>query len=534
MSRLRSLSLAALVVTAVACGAGTPTGAHDGGGGTSPGGGGSGGNVAGDAGSLSGGTGGSRPIDGGGGDGGFLDPAYTCPTTTPAPAPPVTQGTPPGLAAGSAIGDSDTDLLASVAVLPDGGAAVVVTTGNQADEECTLYRVSADGTPTALVSWPHETTRAALVAAEAGGKLAVAGVATAAFTAGGADMGAPDDSSDGFVFLLDVDADGTVGATATFPFTGDLELSALAATPDDKLVLAGALTDHLDVAGHAVAPPAFDVGPLRAAFVVRLDAHRALDWQRVLHATGKLNDPPAYDGAGGTDGFGQSSATDVAVAPDGGVVVSAVFTGGIDLDDIRLPNDDYSDGLVVKFDDAGNLVWTQQIYGLIGAYLVNTTPPASGGVSGNIPPDGTVRDLSLDIDTGGRVAVTGALVGHAKLGDIGLDGGMRGHFTTVIDAGGVVTSAVPDGGVAVTFDASGNVVLWDGSSLFALGADGSSPWTLMPGGQILAGKPSRVRAGSQGLWLAGSFLAAVDLGAGALEAGGCADAFVARYTAPLQ
>ncbi len=477
----------------------------------------------------SGGTAGSGADAGTGavGSGGDTqrDPTYTClipPAMLPAP---MIEGMSPALAASMAVGGETTDLLTSAVALNDGGSALLVTTG-MSDEACTLYRISADDVPTALLNFPHEPGRAALVAEQAG-KLVVAGVATRAFTADDVDV-ATTDGADGFIYLLDVDEHGNVSSSQTFPFTGALSLTALVGNAEGDLVLAGALDGRLDIGDQSIEPPTFEAGPLRATFVARLGARRTLSWQRVFHATGKHNDPPALDGAGGTDGFGQSTATDLAWTPDDGVVVSSVFSGGIDLDDLRFPNDDYTDGLVVELDRRGTTRWGEHIHGLIGAYVAGSPPSSSGGTGANIPSDGTLRDLRVDVDANGRVAATAAFRGYVDSDGVELDGGTSGHLSVVLDGDGAVINALPDGGDDVSFDANGDVVLWNGSSLFALALDGSSPWTLAPVGQLLAGKPSRLRRGPNGLWLAGSFLGAIDFGGGLIASNGCADAFAAR------
>jgi hypothetical protein len=80
------------------------------------------------------------------------------------------------------------------------------------------------------------------------------------------------------------------------------------------------------------------------------------------------------------------------------------------------------------------------------------------------------------------------------------------------------------------FGATGDIAVWDGSSLFEPALNGATSWSLVPGGQLLGTQAARVQNGSQGLWVTGSFIAGVDLGGGPLASSGCADAFAARFT----
>jgi len=551
MLRSRSLALGALLVCAVACGDGGGSGTA-GSAGTS--GSGATGGLASDAGGtgavdfFTGGTGAVGPGDGGtggvgggtGGDSTSVLPAYTCPSEGGAPPSPITSGQAPTLAVATAVGGDATDLLASSVALADGSAALLViasspgrtlNTAATSEESCVLYRVSVEGNVTRVATWPHELGAAALVAGDAAGNLVVAGVAHAAFAVGGLPVDSNGDG-DGFVYLLDMSTSGDVSAGPSFPFTGDLSLGSLLEAPDGSLAFAGSLTGRLDVGAEAIEPPAFDSGPLQAAFVARLGARRTLAWQRVFHATGMHNDPQALDGTGGTDGFGHSSVTDLALTPDDALVVGTVFEGGIDLDDLRFPNDGYTDGLVLKLDQDGSSVWAQHLYGILGAKYVQVIgPEGSGGVSGNAPRDGEVSDLRVDVDADGRVAVTASLVGHALVSGVDLDGSTSGHLTALFAADGALLGALPDGGTDVTFEAGGDIAAWNGSSLFQPALSGSTSWSLAPGGQLLGTKASRLENGPQGLWVTGSFLGSVDLGAGPLASSGCADAFAARFTA---
>jgi hypothetical protein len=523
-SRSRSTVLALALLGAVACSGSSdsPTPNDDGGGGSS-------GSGTGGSGAISG-AGGSGAISGTSGTSGTSpdDGNYSCPEP-PYPTPPVAtvQGAVPGLAFSVPLGGESSDILESVVALPDGGAFVVVAAGPRETATPELWRVGADGVVAKILAWSDHSEGTAVVGTDDAGNAVIASTATLPFEIDGESIGSTVDASTGFVYVLVVDAEGSLVSQHTFPYVGAVRLNALSLNAEGDLVLAGSLTQSLSFGNDVVSAPEFAevAEPLRASFVVRLNPDFELTWQRVFHATGMHNEPPALDGTGGTDGFGQSSMTDVAWGPDDSVVVTSLFQGGIDLDDERFPNDGVSDGLVVKLDARGRTAWSHHVYGLIGENLPN--PDGSGG-SGGFVPQGVVHELSVDVAEDGRVAVTGRLDSRAKIGPLLLDAGASGAVTAFFDIDGAMTNAVPDGGTELALDASGALTVWDGASLFALDQEGESAWTLGPGG-TLAVVPVRVARTPTGLLVAGSFLGRLDLGPEPIESAGCADVFIARF-----
>lgn len=542
MARIRSLALALTLVSAVACSDAAEDPARGGGGTGGSGTGGSGTGGTGAVGPTAGGTGAVGPGAGGtgadayggtsgsgtGGSSFYGDTFYECPDKPyAAPSAMVLTGDPPAIVARAALGDEATELLLSAVALPDGGAAAIAARGTQEESEFVLLGVGGDGSATELLSWTRVADQRAFVAADSDGNVTVAGVAIEPLEFDGEMLGTELGSeADGFVYVVDIDASGAVTERHAFPFEGGVALQAIRANADGELALAGSLTTRLEIGDAVVETPEFEVEPLNSSFVLRLDAERELVWQRVFHATGKHNDPPSLDGTGGTDGFGQSGAVDVAWGSDGSVVASAMFMGGIDLDDVRYPNDGSQDVLVVKLDADGETAWSKHVYGVLATHLPN--PDGAGGIGGTIP-ESRLGVFHVAVAPNGRVALTGSLSSRAVIDGTVVDAGQGGALTVVLTGDGEIESAVPDGGNDLVFGPDGKLTVWDGNSIFGLEADGSSAWARSFAPASLTGPESRLLPGPEGPLVVGSFVGKLDLGGETLESSGCADVFVTRF-----
>jgi hypothetical protein len=516
MTRFRLHALALLVFPSPACGGNTET-RSDGGGGT---------------GAVSrGGTGGSG-ADGCGADGGSYqcDWVYSCPAS-PYPEPPaaVIGGDFPPMSSEHRMGRDEVDVLGSVAPLPDGGFATILLRGMYPAMSFSLTRTGADGSVFPLFSWPGTREHNALVRADAQGNLVVAGVATSALTIGDASFvrETSEDVYGGFIYLVTIDPQGALVASKTFAFRGELSLEAASVSPSGEIALAGQVTGELAADTETIASPVSDAGELRSGFALRLDPEGALVSSRLFHATLTHNDPPPLDGSGGTDGFGRSSITDVAFWPDGALVVTGIFSGGIVVGDERLPNDGDDDGLIVTLDEAGEPLWTRHVHGRIGETIPNTG--GSGGVAGTIPP-GVVGALRVGLGDDGKMTVTGPLAARAMLENEALDTGTRGFFSAVLDRDGAVLAANSDGGSKVVRLGSTGSAFWDGGSLVLMDDLGTELSSLTPGGQLLSTYGELVRGDN--LLFSASFLGRIDLGSVTLDSAGCADTFVAAFGLP--
>ncbi len=480
---------------------------------------------AGGAGSSGGsGNGGGAGGEGGaGGDAGGTprDPELDClakPYAMPPPAE--VMGSAPALAWSSALGNDLPDGVDDVATAPGGDVLVALWRRSGDSSETIVQRMKPDGS----IVWSHSlpTRRAArsVLASDANGNAYVAGLASAPFELGGANIAPPMASGDGFVYVVKLEANGGLAWFKAFAFTSSLELRAVTASSSGAIALAGSLTGSLDLGSDKLAVPSFMLDTLPAAFVLRLDAAATLVSSRLLPTTGVHNQPLALPGAGGTNGLGRSVATDVAFCPDGGIVMAASFQGAIDLGVTVLPNDDLPDAVVLKIDASGTPEWSRHIHSLMGEII----PGNAGGQAGFIP-EGSVSPAALAVSSEGRVAVTGQLRNRAYLEDRLLSARGEGFFTAVFEADGAIASAVAEGGTDVVFD-GGATIVWDGWRLSRTGR-GSTAWRRTLGGTFLYTRTGRLLATSEGLLFSGTFFGRADLGGAMLDSAGCADGFVA-------
>jgi hypothetical protein len=430
----------------------------------------------------------------------------------------------PSLAWAAAPGSDVPEVLDGVAALPNGDLALAIWKQAPTGSTIAVSRLKPDGT----IGWSHEWASPmgarALVDTNSAGTTFVASFATGPFDVGGVTIGSGTTGT--FAYLVQLDEAGVVTSHAAFPYSGTIELNSLRIRADGELALAGSLTNSVDFGGGPTAVPSFMQDVLRAAFVARFAASGAHLWTRLYPTTGVHNDPMALPGNGGTNGLGQSSAADVAWTPDDGLVVAASFQGAIDIGSTQLPNDDLDDALVLKLDSAGATVWHRHATSLLGENI----PGNTGGSAGFIP-SGKINSSAVAVASQGRVTVTGTLSNRARL-DNGalLDAQGEGYFSIVVESDGSIVSALADGGVDVVHDAAGNTRYWDGAALFGLAPNGSTAFSLTPGGKLLLTRRGRLIRTADGVVLAGTFFERLDVGGSELESAGCADPFVAVFS----
>ncbi len=473
--------------------------------------------------------------DGCGGDAGGwqCDPVYACPTS-PYTEPPaaVVVGDFPSMSSHHLMGRGEIDLLSSMTPLPSGGFATILLRGTYDAMGFELTRTLADGSVVPLYAWPGTREHNALVRADAQGNLVVAGVAYNTFSIGDASFvrETSEDVTGGFIYLLKIDEQGSIGLSKTFAFIGSVRLEAAGVSPTGEIALAGKVGGELSADSETLESPVYDGGTLESAFALRLDSDGALVHTSLFHATLTHNDPPPLDGAGGSDGYGRSSITDVAFWPDGALVVTSVFNGTIVVGDERLPNDGDADGLIVTLDPTGEPLWTRHVHGRHGEVIVNTG--GSGGISGSIPAGVVGGALSVGVGDDGKVTVTGALQSRAVLENTELDPGPYGFFTAIFDRDGTLVGANSDGGSKVVRLGSQGSVFWDNASLVQMDDQGTVLSSFAPGGQLVGGVPTELARGDSLLFSA-SFVGRIDLGSVELDSAGCADTFVAAFGLPV-
>lgn len=478
-----------------------------------------------------GGTGGFGADSCGGDAGGWqCDRAYACPASPYVePSAAVVVGNFPSMLSAHRMGRDETDWFASMAPLPDGGYATILLRGTYDAMSFALTRNGADQTVVPLFSWPGTRENNAFVRADAQGNLVVAGVASSAFTIGDTsiDYVPSEVTTGGFIYLVRIDQENTINWSKTFEYQGHVRLEAAGVSPAGEIALAGQVSGELTLDSGTLASPVYSDTALQSAFTLRLDPDGALVSSSLFHATGTHNDPPPLDGAGGTEGYGQSSITDVAFWPDGALVVTAAFRGGIVVGDERLPNDGVQDALIVTLDEASEPVWIRHVHGRMGEIIPNTG--GSGGISGSIP-DGVVGALGVGVGDDGKVTVTGPLSGRAVLENTNVENGDFGDFTAVFDRDGALVGANSGGGTKVVRLGSQGSVIWDYGNLVHVDDQGTVLSSLAFGGEFLS-VPAELARGDN-LLFATSFVGRLDLGSEKLDSAGCADTFVASFGLP--
>lgn len=476
---------------------------------------------------ASGGSGaGGVGAGGGGGVGATQDPNYCPPKPYATPPAAKTSGATVEVSFAERVGSSSPDGVRSAAALPGGAVVALSWRKAQQGQRAVLERIAADGSVSFSRDWPDVSVPGPLVAADAAGNVFVAGTAEQPFDFGGAPVApAADGGATPFVYLLTVDAAGSLARAVVFPHTGMLWLEALDVSPTGAVALAGALWKSADFAeAGTLAVPPYMEGQLPAGFVVSVEPGGAVLYARAFPSSGEHGDPAPLSGQGGTNGFGQSHVTDVTWTAQGTLVATLGFQGALDLGGVLLPNDDDADAALIELDAAGKTQWSKHLHGLIGEVLPATG--GTGGVGGQIAP-GVVRGPRVAVSAQGTIAWSGKLTSRARLEGTTLDGGGWGHFTAWLGADGAVSSAIADGGSDVAFDASGKTVVWDGSRLKQLDPSGPA-WTFEPGGDLLGMAPQTLFQSGTGVMLAGSFFGKLDLGGTVLESAGCADGFLVR------
>jgi hypothetical protein len=239
--------------------------------------------------------------------------------------------------------------------------------------------------------------------------------------------------------------------------TLDAYAAAVAVDAGDGVVLVGDYAGDLAFDAVVVQPTA-NAGDVNA-FAASIDAGGAVRW------------------AFGTGGVAEQHAADVAVAPDGSIVMVGWFTGNLGFGGAILSKPSGYDGYVVKLDAAGVLIWQRQIGSTLDYAQALTVAVAPGG----------------EIHVGGRGS------------------------GSVVLAPGVETTALGglDGYVA------------------KLAADGTPLWAQSLGGpsnEIVAGL---VVAPDGDLVLAGNADGDINVGGSTLGGRGLVDVWVARYDAGL-
>jgi len=255
----------------------------------------------------------------------------------------------------------------------------------------------------------------------------------------------------------ELDSGGTPGWAASFGYEGVQEALAIASAADSQMYVAGAFEGTI-LSGTDVL---LAVGS-RSAFVLKLDADGDWIWGRSW-------------------GEGWAVAQDIAIAPDGGVVVAGMFDGPLTVGDASYVSEGARDGLLVHVDTDGDIVWSHAF--------------------GN-PQEQRVTKMAVGDD--GTIAVVGRSSGP-------------------IDFGVGVTDAGSDAVFVVVYEEDGTL-RWN--RLLPVGADDST----------VISKPSVVLDAHGNIIVAGGFQGQVDFGLGVLESNGGTDVFVAAWArdgAPL-
>jgi hypothetical protein len=227
-------------------------------------------------------------------------------------------------------------------------------------------------------------------------------------------------------------------------------------------------------------------------------------------------------------GLGEQYAGAVAAAPDGGVVLSGLFSGTLELDGKQHTSTGTPSAFVVAMDDLGSVRFSRNL----------------GPSLGDIP--------RLAVDPSGAVVVAGTYHGRIEL-DAGtlLSAGEDDVFALKLDAsgapvflrgfgdagsqqlGGVAVDA--QGGIALAMSSLGNVDLGAGPieghggydvALVKLDALGAPQWGTTFGDHHDQLASDVVIDAAGNIVLAGQFAGSIDLGGGALQATAGFDAFL--------
>lgn len=231
--------------------------------------------------------------------------------------------------------------------------------------------------------------------------------------------------------------------------------------------------------------------------------------------------------------FGDTVA-DVALDPDGNIIVVGWVRGTADLGAGVLPGAGGDDAFVIKLSPTGEYLWSRRFGG-----------PNDEGASG------------VAIDTDGAIVVVGSYLGTGTFAGVPLvsAGGYDG-WVAKLDASGAPAWARTLGGTGhdyirdVGVDADGSVLvagMFRGTSTFGggplvsagdsdtvvarLDGAGAHVWSRRFGGTGTDDATELVVSADGGLFLAGAFQGTMALGAGSVVSAGSFDAFVTRLDA---
>jgi hypothetical protein len=238
-----------------------------------------------------------------------------------------------------------------------------------------------------------------------------------------------------------------------------------------------------------------------------------------------------------SDSFGDSSYQaphDIAVGPDGGIVIPGVFAGSVDFGDGVLTSAGGNDGFVAKFDAGGTLEWSRGFGG--------TGSDQANGVA---------------IDAGGNIALIGDFENAVDFGGGALtSAGSRDVFAAVYDAAGSHVRSQRFGdttiqyGARCSFDSTDDLLLtgyfygsmdFGGGPIFSSGArdiflakldtTGAHQWSRKFGDNHSQYVSDIDVDGNDRVVIAGDFYGSVDFGGGPLTSVDLGDVYVATFDA---
>ena len=158
----------------------------------------------------------------------------------------------------------------------------------------------------------------------------------------------------------------------------------------------------------------------------------------------KYNSTGEVEWAKSIGGSGIDTIQSVAETSDGGMIVGGYYgSGGIQVGDYTLSNNDYEDGLIIKYDAEGEVEWAKGICGNQHEYIYSVTEASDGGFIAG----GAFSSISIQVgDTilTSNGVTDGMIIKYSREGEVewakNIGGGSQDYIKSVVETsdGGIV------------------------------------------------------------------------------------------------